>query len=511
MGIQISRDDQMRSLIKVNAAIRKGVTRHYEALRLQYVSVPQIVGITGACENIDTLFRVGNRLDLPLFFSQTGQLALEQALQFSTGAYTIIHSGRDEEEEDERHLREFGLTEEEFDCTTVGMSEQNYDDEKMFEHLLAHIEMAIKSMIAATIEECPNELAAFGQDIDYLKRVHETRFNRISYEDVISLLNENGFPELKFGDDLKARHEQRVVELMTERSTSHEVDREKGIPCFITRYPYPIKFFNMKRSMKDSRVVLSADLILPKSGESVGAAVREHDGVKLKDALINSVMFALHKKRGGTFSDFAWYVDGLVGAGKTKPHAGYGIGNERVMQFLLGQSDIRECSLFSLMSRDSGDWDPARRGKYFFFTPAKKKVLLSIGGIFNKEELLSGLQSAAKSGNERLVFYATEKTHTFLSQQGIKSTLVHKISDPASEPNIGQLLKDGFFDVIVNLPTPLDNPRGELTDGRMIRRAALKTGTALITDLEVARDFFNDVSAFYAAEGSNPKELKPAS
>lgn len=508
MGIQISRDDQMRSLIKVNAAIRKGVTRHYEALRLQYVSVPQIVGITGACENIDTLFRVGNRLDLPLFFSQTGQLALEQALQFSTGAYTIIHSGRDEEEEDERHLREFGLTEEEFDCTTVGMTEQNYDDEKMFEHLLSHIEMAIKSMIAAVIEDCPNELKLFGQDIEYLKRIHETRFNRISYEDVISLLNNNGFPELQFGDDLKARHEQRVVELMTERATRHEVDRQKGIPCFITRYPYPIKFFNMKRSMKDSRVVLSADLILPKSGESVGAAVREHDGAKLKNALIHSTMFALHKKRGGTFSDFSWYVDGLVGAGKTRPHAGYGIGNERVMQFLLGQSDIRECSLFSLMSRDSGDWDAARRGKYFFFTPAKKKVLLSIGGIFNKEELLPSLQSAK---HERLVFYATEKTHSFLSANGIKSTLVHKISDPSSEPNIGQLLKDGFFDVIVNLPTPLDNPRGEVTDGRMIRRSALKTGTALITDLEVARDFFNDVAAFYAAEAAEKSNTKESS
>src|SRR6185369_15706232 len=105
------------------------------------------------CENIDTLFRVGNRLDLPLFLSQTGQLALEQALQFFPGVYTTIHSGRDEEEEDVRHLREFGLTEEEFDCTMAGMSDAQYDDEKMFDALLSHIELAVKSMIRSVVDE----------------------------------------------------------------------------------------------------------------------------------------------------------------------------------------------------------------------------------------------------------------------------------------------------------------------------------------------------------------------
>ena len=89
----------------------------------------------------------------------------------------------------------------------------------------------------------------------------------------------------------------------------------------------------MKRSLRDPRVVLSTDLILPKAGESAGAAVREHDGARLKEALLRSVMYKLHRERGGRFEDFAWYVDGLVGAGKTRPHAGYGIGNERVLQF----------------------------------------------------------------------------------------------------------------------------------------------------------------------------------
>lgn len=498
MKASVSKSDHLRSLIAVNAAQARGAKDHYESLGLQYVSVPQMVGITGACENIDTLFRVGNRLDLPLFLSQTGQLALEQALQFYHGVYTTIHSGRDEIEEDARHLREFGLTEEEFDCTMAGMSDQDYDDEKMMEALIQHIELAVKAMIRAVAADCGRELESlYGQDIGYLRWVLDTPFCRVSYEDAIAMLNKNGFAELRFGDDLKAAHEQRVVELVS-------AERAKGnqeaplLPCFIMRYPWEIKFFNMKRSLRDPRVVLSTDLILPKAGEATGAAVREHDGEKLKQALLRSTMFRLHRERGGRYEDFTWYVEGIVGAGKTRPHGGYGIGNERVLQFLLAQDDIRDCSIFSMMSRDSGDWDATRRGKYFFFTPAKKKVLLSIGGIFNKEELLENLKAAR---GEHVIYYATEGTHGFLAKHGVESTLVHKISEETAEgPNISMLLQEGFFDVIINLPTPLDNPRGEITDGRMIRRSALKTGTSLVTDLEVAKDFFGELAGFYRAQ-----------
>ena len=169
MNGSVSKGDHLRSLIAVNAAQAKGAKEHYESLGLQYVSVPQVVGITGACENIDTLFRVGNRLDLPLFLSQTGQLALEQALQYFHGVYTAIHSGRDEVQEDARHLREFGLTEEEFDCTMAGLAEKDYDEDAMLNALLEHIEMAVKAMVRAVVCDCGRELERlYGQDVGYL-------------------------------------------------------------------------------------------------------------------------------------------------------------------------------------------------------------------------------------------------------------------------------------------------------------------------------------------------------
>lgn len=357
------KNQHIANLIKVNASLHSGIQKHYKKLGLQYVDVPEIVGITGACENVDTLFKVGNRLNLPLFITQTGQLALEQALQFFPGVYTVIHSGRDEELEDVRHLRQFRLTEEEFDCTLAGMNEKNYDEEKMFEALLEHIELAIKAIVKSVLEECDQKLQKiYKQDIGWLKEIIARPFLKISYEEAVVLLKWNGFGDLKFGNDLGAKHEQKIMEIVSQKLGSQKSANGRQLPTFITHYPKEIKFFNMKVSRKDPRVVLSADLILPLAGEAVGSAVREHDGLRLKDRLLGSIMFKHHQERGGEYSDFSWYVDDLVMAGKTRPHAGYGIGNERVIQFILGQKDIRKCSLFSFLAEQTKDWDKAKRG-----------------------------------------------------------------------------------------------------------------------------------------------------
>jgi hypothetical protein len=60
------------NLVSVNQSLNQGASEHYQKMGLTYVDVPEIVGITGACENVDTLFKVGNRLSLPLFITQTG-------------------------------------------------------------------------------------------------------------------------------------------------------------------------------------------------------------------------------------------------------------------------------------------------------------------------------------------------------------------------------------------------------------------------------------------------------
>ncbi|MBI2309594.1 hypothetical protein HYU89_01730 [Candidatus Collierbacteria bacterium] len=211
---------------------------------LQYAEVPAIVGITGACENVDTLFKIGNRLNLPLFFTQTGQLALGQVLQSSHGAYTIIHSGRDEEIEDERHLRQFRLTEEEFDCTLAGMTRETYDEEKMFIALLAHIEKATKAIISAVITDHQKILTSkYKRDPEVLREITARPYLRITYEEAIDLLRQAGYSDLVFGSDLEAEHETKIAELVNLRAKNYGASIDRFSPVFIMRYPKEIKFF----------------------------------------------------------------------------------------------------------------------------------------------------------------------------------------------------------------------------------------------------------------------------
>ena len=168
------------NLVRINASLNRGARVSYEQTGLTYVDVPEIVGITGACENVDTLFKVGNRWDIPLFFTQTGQLSLEQALQSFPGVYTVIHSGRDEELEDERHLRQFRLTEEEFDSTRLKMTRKNYDEERMFNELLKHIQKAVQGMVREVLKTNKAVLRnTYHRDITKLETVVNSNFLKI--------------------------------------------------------------------------------------------------------------------------------------------------------------------------------------------------------------------------------------------------------------------------------------------------------------------------------------------
>ena len=216
--ISLNLNKHFSHLAKINESLNRGVLDHYRRLGLTYVDVPAIVGITGACENIDTLFKIGNRLGLPLFFTQTGQLALEQSLQSFKGCCTVIYSGRDEEEEDDRHLRQFRLTEEEADCSFAGMTRATYDEDKMYEMLLTRIQLAVQAIIKRVLRDHDHTLKKiYHRDISRLEFASKTDFLRITYEDAVRLLNKNGYKNVRFGDDLKAEHEAKIVKLLNKK------------------------------------------------------------------------------------------------------------------------------------------------------------------------------------------------------------------------------------------------------------------------------------------------------
>jgi asparaginyl-tRNA synthetase len=238
------------------------------------------------------------------------------------------------------------------------MVREKYDEELMYEELLKHIEEATKAMVAGVLTEHEETLNTFyHRNTVNLKNILARPYLRISYEAAVELLKVNGFEQLTFGDDLEALHEAKIVELVN-ISNNYGTQLAEFSPVLIMRYPKEIKFFNMKVSDKDPRVVLSADCVFPYSGEAVGSAVREHDGIKLLVRLLTSSMFRILQDNGGRYEDFKWYVEDMIIAQKTQPHAGYGIGSERVLQFILGSSDIRQCSIMSLMATQTRDWLP---------------------------------------------------------------------------------------------------------------------------------------------------------
>ena len=164
-----------------------------------------------------------------------------------------------------------------------------------------------------------------------------TDAKRMTYADAIERFKPEGFPDLVWGDDLGVAEENRLTEL-------------EG-PIFITNYPADIMFFNMRNNDEDPRVVNSSNLLLPLAGESASSAEREFDGAKLRHKLETSSMLAGLIRQGMKLEDFEWYL-GFHEQHDVKLHSGAGVGMARVAQFILAQTDIRECVPF-LINRDN--------------------------------------------------------------------------------------------------------------------------------------------------------------
>jgi asparaginyl-tRNA synthetase len=275
---------------------------HYE-----FHPTPRIVTATGACENVDTLWSVGSdSVPGQFFFAQTGQLYLEMALARTARAFTMGSSGRAEAEIDHRHLREFTL----FEVEGCG----GFSD----------LVETIKSLFGA-IDKVSAEWGA---------PPIASRLKLISYKEALEIL---GLGEEHWGQDF---------------SHAQEIELCADGPVLLTHHPDPQpsfgpipeleKFFN-----GDRPTVQSCDLLLPVSGESLGGAVRIHEGEILKQRLQRSNMFATLTSRGVGLEQFADYLDHMSEHGHIiGEHYGFGVGIDRVVQYLLNESDIRECAGF---------------------------------------------------------------------------------------------------------------------------------------------------------------------
>ncbi|MBI2641584.1 hypothetical protein HYW87_03260 [Candidatus Roizmanbacteria bacterium] len=157
------------------------------------------------------------------------------------------------------------------------------------------------------------------------------------------------------------------------------------------------------------------------------------------------------------------------------------------------EKDIRNVSLFSLLNRQTGDWDKKKYGQASIITPRQRHILLSIGKTENKKYLLPHIKRLVKK--DSVILYATESTHNFLKRNDVLTLYVHKISEIGKTPNISELLTRKVFDMVINIPTRGQvRATSEFTDGKLIRKGAVQMGISLITDPEVAVEVIGNLS-----------------
>ncbi|MBR5327850.1 MAG: asparagine--tRNA ligase [Paludibacteraceae bacterium] len=246
----------------------------------------------------------------------SGQLEGELAAMALGKIYTFGPTFRAENSNTPRHLAEFWMIEPE---VAFIQKDELMDLEEDF----------IKYCVRWALEHCKDDLEFLNQFVDKgliarLESVVNTDFVRLTYTEGIKILQEavkNGkkfeFP-CTWGDDLASEHERYLVE------------EHFNKPVIMSDYPKDIKAFYMKIN-EDDKTVQGTDVLFPQIGEIIGGSVREESLDKLNSEI---------ERRDIPMKDMWWYLDTRrFGAA---PHAGFGLGFERLLLFVTGMQNIRD-------------------------------------------------------------------------------------------------------------------------------------------------------------------------
>ena len=187
--------------------------------------------------------------------------------------------------------------------------------------LLDFEERMVVAVAHALAERRPAELRSLGRPPEELAAL-QGPFPRLRYADAIDRLATQGLP-VRWGTDLGTA-EERALTL------------EEPRPVFVTHFPLELKAFYMLRSPDDGRTVEAADLLAPEGyGELIGGSCRETDLGRLTERI---------RASGVDVEEYEWYLD-LRRHGSV-PHAGFGLGIERLLRWFLRREHIRETTPF---------------------------------------------------------------------------------------------------------------------------------------------------------------------
>jgi len=323
------RTNTFGAVARLRSSVSHAIHSFFQERDFIYIHTPIITG--SDCEGAGETFRVttldlenvpknGNQIDFsqdffgcPANLTVSGQLEAEIYALSMGNVYTFGPTFRAEDSNTSRHLAEFWMVE----------------PEMAFCDLDADVSLSIdflKYLFAYVLNNCTEDMQFFNRFIDSsllktLEALIIRDFEFITYTEGVELLLKAGekfeFP-VQWGVNLHSEHERYLCEKVFKR------------PVVVVDYPRDIKPFYMKLN-EDGKTVRAMDVLVPGVGEIIGGSQREDD---------YDILFERMKKTGINVDDYWWYLE-LRKFGSV-PHAGFGLGFERLIQFLTGLDNIRD-------------------------------------------------------------------------------------------------------------------------------------------------------------------------
>ena len=346
------RTNTFGSVFRIRHALAFAVHKFFNDKGFVYMHTPIITG--SDAEGAGEMFRVTTlSIDKPPknedgsinfqedFFGKptnltvSGQLEGELAATAFGEIYTFGPTFRAENSNTPRHLAEFWMIEPEMAFYDL---EDNMNlAEEFIKYIIRHVMENNREDLDFLAQRLTDEEKQMPQDkrnemglIEKLELVLNNNFERITYTEAIDIFKESNhnkkkkfqFPITGWGMDLQSEHERYLVEKHFKK------------PVILSNYPKEIKAFYMRQN-DDGKTVAAMDILAPGIGEIVGGSQREERQAKLEQRM---------KEMGIPIEEMGWYLD--TRRYGTVPHAGFGLGFERMVQFVTGMSNIRDVIAF---------------------------------------------------------------------------------------------------------------------------------------------------------------------
>ncbi|MEO1619062.1 MAG: asparagine--tRNA ligase [Planctomycetota bacterium] len=324
-----TRTNTLGAVMRVRDQISQSIHRFFSEHGFFYVNTPVITA--SDCEGAGEMFRV-TTLDLdrlaksggpvnydfdffgkPTFLTVSGQLEAETFATALSRVYTFGPTFRAENSNTSRHLAEFWMVE----------------PEAAFFDLADNMQLAeqfLKAVFRDCLEHCGEDMEFFDLRIEkgklaQIQQVIDKPFEHMTYTKAVEVLKQSGESfdfDIEWGSDLQAEHERFLTE------------KHVGGPLILTDYPSSIKPFYMRLS-DDEKTVRAMDVLVPGVGEIIGGSQREERLDVLRKRMAAQEL---------SEEEYWWYLD-LRKYG-TVPHAGFGLGLERAVQYVTGMTNIRD-------------------------------------------------------------------------------------------------------------------------------------------------------------------------